>query len=252
MTFLTAKKRSVSFTAVTITMISVIVTLALTLTLTSGVAMAATAEPSYTVLEHEEDFELRLYAPKIIAQTEVTGDYDAASRQGLRVLADYIFGNNTLADSANSENKESGCAKKSKSAKISMTAPVLMSPADLTVENADSDPKSTKINMTAPVSMSQNEGKWQVAFVMPEHYTISSIPKPNNPAITLVEVPESRYAVVKFSGLAGEKKVAEKTSELQNWMTKKQLIPLAEPEVARYNPPWTLPFMRRNEIMIRY
>ena len=246
MTFLTAKKRSVSFTAVTITMISVIVTLALTLTLTSGVAMAATAEPSYTVLEHEEDFELRLYAPKIIAQTEVTGDYDAASRQGFRVLADYIFGNNTLADSAKSESKNNS------SAKISMTAPVLMSPADLNMDNADADTKSTKINMTAPVSMSQNEGKWQVAFVMPEHYTISSIPKPNNPAITLVEVPESRYAVVKFSSLAGEKKVAEKTSELQNWMAKKQLNPLAEPEVARYNPPWTLPFMRRNEIMIRY
>ena len=208
--------------------------------------MAATAEPSYTVLEHEEDFELRLYAPKIIAQTEVTGDYDAASRQGFRVLADYIFGNNTLADSAKSESKNNS------SAKISMTAPVLMSPADLNMDNADADTKSTKINMTAPVSMSQNEGKWQVVFVMPEHYTISSIPKPNNPAITLVEVPESRYAVVKFSGLAGEKKVAEKTSELQNWMAKKQLTPLAEPEIARYNPPWTLPFMRRNEVMIAY
>lgn len=207
--------------------------------------MAATAEPSYTILEHEDNFELRLYAPKIIAQTEVTGDYDAASRQGFRVLADYIFGNNTVAESTNSESNEN-------STKISMTAPVLMTPADLTIDSADTDAKSTKIDMTAPVSMSQSDGKWQIAFVMPKHYTMATIPKPNNPAIALIEVPELRYAVVKFSGLAGEKKVAEKTIELQQWMNKKQLTPVAQPEVARYNPPWTLPFMRRNEVMIAY
>lgn len=207
--------------------------------------MAATAEPSYTILEHEDNFEMRLYASKIIAQTEVTGDYDAASRQGFRVLADYIFGNNTVAESTNSESKEN-------STKISMTAPVLMTPADLTIDSADTDAKSTKIDMTAPVSMSQSDGKWQIAFVMPEHYTMATIPKPNNPAIALIEVPELRYAVVKFSGLVGEKKVAEKTIELQQWMNKKQLTPVAQPEVARYNPPWTLPFMRRNEVMIAY
>lgn len=246
MTRLTVKAPHTSFAAATSIAISVIITTASMLTLTSGAAMAATPEPSYTVLAHEDDFELRLYAPKIIAQTDVTGDYDAASRQGFRILADYIFGNNTLADSAQSE------SDKSSSAKISMTAPVLMSPADLKTDTADVDSKSAKINMTAPVSMSQNDGKWQVAFVMPEHYTLSTIPKPNNPAITLVQVPESRYAVIQFSGLAGEKKVAQKTIELQNWMSQKKLSLLAEPEVARYNPPWTLPFMRRNEIMIRY
>lgn len=206
--------------------------------LTLGVAMAATPEPSYTILEHAEDFELRLYAPKIIAQTEVTGDYTAASRKGFKVLADYIFGNNTVMDSKDNSDKKA-------STKISMTAPVMMSPAN-------KEDKSTKISMTAPVSMSENDGKWQVAFVMPEQFTMATIPKPNNPAITLIEIPESRYAVIKFSGLADEKKVANKTIELQSWMQQKKLTPIAEPEIARYNPPWTLPFMRRNEVMIAY
>jgi len=201
----------------------------------------ATPEPSYTLLEQLDDFELRNYAPKIIAQTEVTGDYDAASRKGFKILANYIFGNNSVAG------KED--------AKISMTAPVIMKPSDGVGDDRSDDKAndtSAKISMTAPVSMQKSEGNWQVSFVMPENYTMATIPKPNNSAITLIEVPEVRYAVIKFSGLAGEKKVAEKTSELQQWMLTKKLTPIATPELARYNPPWTLPFMRRNEVMIAY
>lgn len=214
------------------------------LLLTSGAAMA-TLEPSYTLLEQLDDFELRNYAPKIIAQTTVSGDYDAASRKGFKILANYIFGNNSVSSTEDAKN----------SAKISMTAPVIMKPSD-GVGDKKSDDKandtSAKISMTAPVSMQKSEGNWQVSFVMPENYTMATIPKPNNPAITLIEIPEVRYAVIKFSGLAGEKKVAEKTSELQQWMLTKKLTPIATPELARYNPPWTLPFMRRNEVMIAY
>lgn len=205
----------------------------------------ATPEPSYTLLEQLDDFELRNYAPKIIAQTEVTGDYDAASRKGFKILANYIFGNNSVSSTEDAKN----------SAKINMTAPVIMKPSDGVGDDRSDDKAndtSAKISMTAPVSMQKSEGNWQVSFVMPENYTMATIPKPNNSAITLIEVPEVRYAVIKFSGLAGEKKVAEKTSELQQWMLTKKLTPIATPELARYNPPWTLPFMRRNEVMIAY
>lgn len=205
----------------------------------------ATPEPSYTLLEQLDDFELRNYAPKIIAQTRVSGDYDAASRKGFKILANYIFGNNSVPSTEDAKN----------SAKISMTAPVIMKPSDGVGDNRSNDrtnDTSAKISMTAPVSMQKSEGNWQVSFVMPENYTMATIPKPNNPAITLIEIPEVRYAVIKFSGLAGEKKVAEKTSELQQWMLTKKLTPIATPELARYNPPWTLPFMRRNEVMIAY
>lgn len=200
-----------------------------------GVAMA-TEEPHYTILLHNEDFELRRYDAQIVAQTWVTGDQDSASRQGFKILADYIFGNNKTANGESST--------------ISMTAPVMMQPQSVN-GNADKN-KSTKIAMTAPVMMQQKDNKWRMRFIMPSHYTMQTLPKPNNPAITIAELPIKKYAVVKFSGLAGSKKVETKTKELQSWMQSQQLEAISIPELARYNPPWTLPFMRRNEVMIAY
>lgn len=198
----------------------------------------ATEEPNYTILSQTDDFELRRYDGQLVAQTWVTGDQDAASRKGFTILADYIFGNNT--------------APGGKSSKISMTAPVMMQPEAMSSEeNKDSD-ESEKIAMTAPVSMQQADGKWRVQFTMPSQYTMQSLPKPNNPDITITELPVQTYGVIKFSGLAGSNKVAEKTEALQSWMQGQNLKIIGIPELARYNPPWTLPFMRRNEVMIRY
>jgi len=193
----------------------------------------ATEEPNYTVLSQMDDFELRRYDKQLVAQTLVSGDQDSASREGFKVLADYIFGNNTAATGGSS--------------KISMTAPVTMQP-----NNKKSDSESQKIAMTAPVSMQQDDGKWRVQFTMPSKYTMQTLPKPNNPNITITEVPAQTYGVIKFSGLAGSKKVATKTEELQSWMQTQNLTIMGEPELARYNPPWTLPFLRRNEVMIAY
>ena len=178
--------------------------------LLSGAAMA-TEEPKYTVLKQTEDFELRRYDEQLVAQTWVTGDQDAASRAGFKILADYIFGNNSAANG-----------------------------------------KIRKIAMTAPVSIQQTKDKWRVQFTMPSQYTLQTLPKPNNPNIEIVEVPAQTYGVIKFSGLAGTEKVAAKTKELQSWMQGQNLTITGKPELARYNPPWTLPFMRRNEIMIAY
>ncbi|MGP4970003.1 SOUL family heme-binding protein [Psychrobacter aquimaris] len=202
------------------------------LLLTSGAAMA-TEEPNYTVLSQMDDFELRRYDKQLVAQTWVSGDQDSASREGFKVLADYIFGNNT--------------APTGGSSKISMTAPVTMQP-----ENKKGVDESQKIAMTAPVSMQQDDGKWRVQFTMPSKYTMQTLPKPNNPNITITELPAQTYGVIKFSGLAGSKKVATKTEELQSWMQTQNLTITGEPELARYNPPWTLPFLRRNEVMIAY
>ena len=193
----------------------------------------ATEEPNYTVLSQMDDFELRRYDKQLVAQTLVSGDQDSASREGFKVLADYIFGNNT--------------APTGGSSKISMTAPVTMQP-----NNKKSDSESQKIAMTAPVSMQQDDGKWRVQFTMPSKYKMQTLPKPNNPNITITEVPAQTYGVIKFSGLAGSKKVATKTEELQSWMQIQNLTITGEPELARYNPPWTLPFLRRNEVMIAY
>lgn len=193
--------------------------------LIAGNAMAI-EEPKYTVLEKSGAFELRAYAPKIIAETLVSGDLDDASSAGFRLIADYIFGNNTLASGESEE--------------ISMTAPVTM------------EAKSEKISMTAPVTMAEADGKWTMYFVMPSQYTLDTLPKPNNPAVILRALPSKNYAVIRFSWFAGEEKVAKKSAELLAWMKSKNLTPLGKPELARYNPPWTPPFLRRNEVMIAY
>jgi hypothetical protein len=106
--------------------------------------------------------------------------------------------------------------------------------------------------MTAPVSMVQADGQWRVHFVMPSQYTLDTLPQPNNSAVTLREVPTSNYAVIRFSGLAGEDKTATKTADLMAWLDTKGVKPIGRPELARYNPPWTLPFLRRNEVMVAY
>lgn len=196
------------------------------LVLVSAGSAMATEEPSYTLIEQAGDFELRAYDPMIVAETEVSGPMDDASSAGFRLIADYIFGNNTSRAGGNE--------------KISMTAPVTM------------EPSSEKISMTAPVSMEQIREQWRVHFVMPSQYTLDTLPKPNNPAVRLREVPASNYAVIRFSGLVGEKKRAAKTEEQLTWLDSKGITPIGQPELARYNPPWTLPFLRRNEVMVAY
>ena len=186
----------------------------------------AIEEPTYTVIEATEVFELRAYEPMIVAETRVSGTLDEASRAGFKIIAGYIFGDNTSSSSVND--------------KISMTAPVSM------------QLQPEKINMTAPVSMQQNDGQWLVHFVMPEKYTLDTLPTPNNPAVKLRELPAHNYAVIRFSGFTGAIKVDKKITELMTWLRDKGIKPISEPEMARYNAPWSLPFMRRNEIMVRY
>ena len=186
----------------------------------------AIEEPTYTVIEATEAFELRAYEPMIVAETRVSGTLDEASRAGFKIIAGYIFGDNTSSSSVND--------------KISMTAPVSM------------QLQPEKINMTAPVSMQQDDGQWLVHFVMPEKYTLDTLPTPNNPAVKLRELPAHNYAVIRFSGFTGAIKVDKKITELMTWLKDKGIKPISEPEMARYNAPWSLPFMRRNEIMVRY
>jgi len=197
----------------------VLISIALTFT---GVAMA-TEEPKYSVLEKEPPFEVRSYAPMIVAEVQVEGDLDDASSQGFRLIAAYIFGQNQVNE------------------KIAMTAPV-------TVE--DQAAKSAKIAMTVPVGIESKAGKWTVSFVMPAEYTMESIPKPINPLVQLRQIPAVKKAVISFTGFYNQQKVAEKTLELEQWMKVRNLQSTGAPNFARYNPPWTLPFLRRNEVMI--
>ena len=190
-----------------------------------GVAVA-TEQPKYEVLEQYGNVELRRYQPMLIAETWVDGSMSNASGRGFRILADFIFGNNTAAAGHSQE--------------IAMTSPVTM------------QPQAEEIAMTAPVTMQQESGRWRVHFVMPSAYTYETLPQPNNPQVKVRQVPAIDYAVVSFSGFAGDKRTAQIAEALLAWMLENGLTPLANPEVARYDPPWRLPFMRRNEVMIAF
>lgn len=185
----------------------------------------ATEEPKFSLIEKSGDFELRSYKPMIIAETMVEGSLGEASNAGFRLIAGYIFGGNKSRQDASSE-------------KIAMTAPV-------TVEQS-----SQKLAMTAPVVVESKGDRWRVHFVMPAGYTLNSLPIPDDPRVSLREIAEHKTAVIVFSGFAGEDKVKDKTAELSDWIISKGLTPTATPQLARYNPPWTLPFLRRNEILI--
>lgn len=195
----------------------------ITLLLSAGKAMA-TEEAKYSLIKKDGAFELRTYDSKLIAEVVLDGEMSDATSAGFRLLADYIFGNNT--------------APSGRSEKISMTAPV-------TVE-----PRSEKIAMTAPVAIQSEQKGWRVWFVMPSHFSLATLPKPNNPLVVIKPIGAKRYAVVRFSGWVDDEKMQAKVKELSAWMAVKKLTSKGQPELARYNPPWTLPFLRRNEVML--
>ena len=200
--------------------------------LCTGSAMAL-EEPKYEVIQADGNFEIRKYAPLLVAETLIDGDMDEASNKGFRLIADYIFGNNQVADSGAAAN-------------ISMTAPV-------TVE-----PVSKKIAMTAPVTVEpqvsesnmQAAQKWRIHFVMPIQYTLANIPKPKNEAVILREIPSKIFLVNSYSWLNTLSRVQNKTDAALEWANRKGLKVIGVPQLSRYDPPWTLPMFKRNEIML--
>lgn len=189
-----------------------------------SVQLMATEEAEFTLIHKENNFEIREYSPRIIAQVSVSGNFNDSSSAGFKSLADYIFGNNVIND---------------KSQKIAMTAPVV------------AEPTSEKITMTAPVLAEGKNSEWLISFVMPKEYSMESLPKPNNSAVVLIERPRERYAVVVFSGLVRESSYDEKATLLNGFVKTQGLNPVGSLMIARYNPPWTLPFFRRNELIIK-
>ncbi|MGD8875966.1 MAG: heme-binding protein [Gammaproteobacteria bacterium] len=187
--------------------------------LLTGPIMSNVEQAKYDVFETHGAIEIRDYAPMIVAEVSVSGARKKAIGDGFRLIADYIFGNNIS------------------SQKVAMTAPVIQQPSE-------------KIAMTAPVTQQGGGGLWDVQFVMPSDYTMQTLPKPNNPDVILKEIAGKRFAVIRFSGLARANSLAAHTKELETFILENNLQTVSEPTYAFFNPPWTLPFLRRNEVMI--
>ena len=193
---------------------------AIAITLTGAGQAMAIEEASYTVVIKDEKFEVRDYSAHILAETLVEGELEKAGSKAFDRLFRYISGDNQ------SRNK------------IAMTAPVSQEPA------------REKIKMTAPVSQQRVQDKWAVSFMMPAEYTLETLPEPSNPSVTLRQVPERRMAAVRYSGFWSEERYLEHKQALESWIRAKGLTVSGDPVWARYNPPFTPWFMRRNEILI--
>ena len=186
-----------------------------------GAIAMATKEPPFTVQFAQGNFELRDYPALAVAEVSVSGERKEAAGKGFRLLAGYIFGGNTRKQS------------------IAMTAPVVQQAAT-----------NEKIAMTAPVIQSGGDGNWVIRFIMPEGATLDTLPQPNDPKVQLRMLAPERVAVVRFSGFARQEAVASNTAALQSFIAAHQLQVTGAALLAQYNPPWTLWFLRRNEVMI--
>jgi hypothetical protein len=199
-------------------------TLLLLWTIGSYLVIRSIEEPAYTVIEQKDGYEVREYAPYILAQVTVTGNYSEATSQGFRLIADYIFGNNT------------------KKVSIAMTTPVLESEL----------PKSSeKISMTTPVLETTTDANTRnIAFVLPSSYTLETLPEPNNKAVSLVAMPSRKVAALRYTWYPSEARTEAKKALLVSYLTRDQKSIIGPIETARYNPPLSMPLTLRNEILV--
>jgi hypothetical protein len=190
----------------------------------AGPAMSRVEQPDFRIEKQDGDVEVRAYGPLIAAEAEVKGQRREAINEGFRLIAAYIFGANQP------------------KAKIEMTAPV--------------EQQKQKIAMTAPVTQQgggarDGEGgeSWTVRFIMPKAWTMETLPAPSDSRVRLEPIPPRRFLAIRFSGFAGDDAIRERTDELRRYAETNGLAIKGEPVLAFYDPPWTLPFMRRNEVM---
>jgi len=180
----------------------------------------AIEKSKYTVVEKEDDFEIRQYDPQIVAETFVEGDLEEVGNEGFRRLYAYISGENTKKQS------------------ISMTAPV------------SQETGSEKIAMTAPVKQEKKDNQWRITFLMPSEYTLETLPKPDDRRVKLAQEPGRLMAAVKYSGTWSEEGYEENKALLEDYIQKRGLVKAGEPVWARYDPPFMPWFLRRNEVLI--
>ena len=202
-----------------------VISFIITAIMIGGAAMAID-EPGYTVISQNDDIEIREYEPYIVAETIITGDFEDAGSDAFRILFRFISGNNVSNE------------------KIEMTAPVNQEPVES---------KGEKIDMTAPVVQEPVEDspeKYMVGFVMPDKYTMDTVPKPKDERVSIRLVEARRVAVISYSGTWSEERYKEHEKKLFEHMKAKELTAAGKPVFARYNSPMIPWFMRRNEIIV--
>ncbi len=195
----------------------------------------AIEEPSHRIVQTYPEFELRRYAPYLVAETVVDAGFDKAGNRAFGILANYIFGKNRGEQ------------------KIEMTAPVSQQPA------SGDPPRGQKIEMTAPVTQRPAGGasatatdaeRQVVSFVMPQRFTLETLPEPLDPRVALRQEPERLMAARRYSGAWTKENYRREERTLLEAVRQRGYEPIGAPVYARYNSPFSLWFLRRNEVMV--
>lgn len=188
---------------------------------------SGTEEPAWREIARIGELQVRTYDARIAAQTVVAGDSEAARNAGFRKLAAYIFGSNSARTS------------------IAMTAPVAQSAGD-----AGAGPSQT-VAMTAPVAQTASGSGWTIQFFMPAQWALDALPIPRDPAVRLVPLPAETFAVLQFTGVGSVRAVDAHKAELIAGLAGSDWSAAGEPVAWFYDPPWSVPALRRNEVAVR-
>lgn len=175
--------------------------------------------PRYNVVEKDGDFEIREYDPQLVAEITMGGERCDAAKRGFRVLADFIFGDN------------------SHNASVKMTAPVVQEEVH-------------RLAGRSLMPVNSDEDVWIVRFMMPSEFTNETLPKPDDPRIHIATLPGHRTVSVTFTGLWTDSNLEGHFVKLQQFITDHNLQTTGKPVYAFYDDPFTWPWSRRNEIIV--
>ncbi len=178
----------------------------------------------YKLLQSDQvhKIEVRNYESMVLVSADISAD---GVNSAFRDLFRYISGENEG------------------STQIVMTAPVLMNESEAITQG-------TEIAMTAPVFMKGRSEQQVMSFVMPTDFTIESTPKPTNPDVWITAIKDYKVVVIKFSGLLSDSNIEAQTQILNRWIAENGYTAISEPIKAAYNGPFTIPWFRRNELLI--
>jgi hypothetical protein len=181
------------------------------------IGIRSSEEAPYQLVLESGDIQIRQYQPVLVAETVIDASYAESGNIGFKRLAGYIFGDNVQKQ------------------KMAMTTPVLR------------EATSGNIAMTAPVLQQKVGNQWVMAFVMPSNYTLETLPEPLDARVVIKQLPAKKVAVLRYSGSLTLEAIAEKSKLLTEWLVQNHYQQLSPTRSAAYDPPWTLPFLRRNE-----
>lgn len=190
----------------------------------SAFGIRTAEEAGYSILDQQGQFQLREYDALLVAETWVDSAFEEAGRTAFGRLFGYISGDNVSAMD------------------IAMTAPVMALQPD--------PANGEEIAMTTPVTSEKSGSGWRFAFVLPSTFSFENTPLPTNDKVKLAAIPAKKVAVLRYSGSWSEATYETNLQLLRQWMLDNNLEADSQPRIAGYDPPWTLPFLRRNEVMI--